>query len=258
MSGADVFTMEPEQVYLGIEELFAIEAEVDRLRKELYTEYVSVATVLAAGQYAIVEVLRLASGRWCHQRSLGFTGLVGVLGEYLAMCAAEAVEIDEFRSRLHYDNTSRDNMALTVAGQEGQAIWRPHLYALPAVSPNPRRDTVDVLNLWAFLTAPTTLPGRAVAKPPESAYTQGEAYEPMVQAVESVTALPGFPSLEKRSRVERTCRRHGIYRSGYTVIENLCSCSEETSGQNWYRRDILKHFVNGARSVRLWSGEHLG
>lgn len=105
--------MEPEQVYLGIEELFAIEAEVDRLRKELYTEYVSVATVLAAGQYAIVEVLRLASGRWCHQRSLGFTGLVGVLGEYLAMCAAEAVEIDEFRSRLHYDNTSRDNMALS-------------------------------------------------------------------------------------------------------------------------------------------------
>ena len=98
MSGADVFTMEPEQVHLAVEALFAIEAEIDRLSDELHTECESTATALTAGQCAIGDALQTASGFWRHQRALGFTGLVGNLGEYLAVCAEEAVEIDEFNA----------------------------------------------------------------------------------------------------------------------------------------------------------------
>ncbi len=96
MPGADVFAMEPEQVHQAVEALFAVEAEVDRLTGELGTECESTATALTDGQCAIGEALETASGFWCHQRALGFTGLVGNLGEYLAVCAEEAVEIDDF------------------------------------------------------------------------------------------------------------------------------------------------------------------
>ncbi len=90
--------MEPEQVHQAVEVLFAVEAEVDRLTAGLRTECESVAMALTEGQCAIGEALATASGFWCDQRALGFTGLVGNLGEYLAVCAEEAVEIDDYNA----------------------------------------------------------------------------------------------------------------------------------------------------------------
>ena len=98
MSGADVFTMEPEQVHEAVEALFAVESEVDRISGELHTECESTATALTTSQCSIGEALTTAANFWRYQRALGFTGLVGNLGEYLAVCAEEAVEIDDFNA----------------------------------------------------------------------------------------------------------------------------------------------------------------
>lgn len=96
MSGADVFTMAPEQVHEAVEALFGVENEVDTLTSGLRTETESVASVLGSANCAIGDALKTASDFWCVQRVLGFTGLVGNLGEYLAVCAEQAVEIDDF------------------------------------------------------------------------------------------------------------------------------------------------------------------
>jgi len=98
MSGADVFTMEPEKVHEAVEVLFGVEAEADRMTDGLRTETESVATALANAQCAIGDALMTASDFWCVQRALGFTSLVGNLGEYLAVCAEQAVEIDDFNA----------------------------------------------------------------------------------------------------------------------------------------------------------------
>ncbi|WP_112136416.1 hypothetical protein [Glycomyces dulcitolivorans] len=96
MSGADVFTMAPEKVHEAVEVLFGVEAEVDNLTTGIQTDTEGVASVLADAQCAIGEALKTASDFWCVQRTMGFTGLVGNLGEYLAVCAEQAVEIDDF------------------------------------------------------------------------------------------------------------------------------------------------------------------
>ncbi|GAA1676889.1 hypothetical protein GCM10009830_24580 [Glycomyces endophyticus] len=96
MSGADVFSMTPEKVHEAVEVLFGIEAEIDTLTGGLRTETDSAATTFAAANCAIGDALTTASDFWCVQRVLGFTGLVGNLGEYLAVCAEQAVEIDDF------------------------------------------------------------------------------------------------------------------------------------------------------------------
>lgn len=96
MAGADVFTMSPDKVHEAVEALFGIEAEVDTMTAGLRTETESVAFTFSSANCAIGEALMTASDFWCVQRILGFTGLVGNLGEYLAVCAEEAVEIDDY------------------------------------------------------------------------------------------------------------------------------------------------------------------
>ncbi|SDE43613.1 hypothetical protein [Glycomyces harbinensis] len=96
MSGADVFSMAPEKVHEAVEVLFGVETEVDTITSGLRAETGSVATAFANAHCAIGEALTTASDFWCVQRVLGFTGLVGNLGEYLAVCAEQAVEIDDF------------------------------------------------------------------------------------------------------------------------------------------------------------------
>lgn len=98
MSGADVFAMSPDKVHEAVEVLFGIEAEVDTITAGLRTETESVASTFSSANCAIGDALTTASDFWCVQRILGFTGLVGNLGEYLAVCAEEAVEIDDYNA----------------------------------------------------------------------------------------------------------------------------------------------------------------
>lgn len=56
--------------------------------------------------------------------------------------------------------------------------------------------------------------------PPESAFTQAEAYAPMEAAVaDLVEALPDFPGFIQRSWAELPCTRDGIEVPGYTNVE---------------------------------------
>lgn len=56
--------------------------------------------------------------------------------------------------------------------------------------------------------------------PPESAYTQAEAYAPMEEAVaEAVAVLPDFPGFEGRDWHELTCSHGGVGDDEYTNIE---------------------------------------
>lgn len=98
MAGADVFAMEPDQVHEAVGLLFGIETEVDTITNGLRAETESVASTLSSANCAIGDALATASDFWCVQRVIGFTGLVGNLGEYLAVCAEEAVEIDDFNA----------------------------------------------------------------------------------------------------------------------------------------------------------------
>jgi hypothetical protein len=72
---------------LTVEVLFGIEHEVDTITNDLRTETESVASTLSSANCAIGDALTTASDFWCVQRVLRFTGLVGNLGEYLAVCA---------------------------------------------------------------------------------------------------------------------------------------------------------------------------
>lgn len=60
----------------------------------------------------------------------------------------------------------------------------------------------------------------AVDPPPESAYTQAEAYVPMEAAVaDLVEALPDFPGFEQRSWAELPCAHNGMQIPDYTNVE---------------------------------------
>jgi hypothetical protein len=98
MSGADVFSMTPEKVHEAVEVLFSIEAEVDTITNGLRTETDTVASTFTSANCANGDALTTASDFWCVQRVIGFTGLVGNLGEYLAVCAESAVEIDDYNA----------------------------------------------------------------------------------------------------------------------------------------------------------------
>ncbi|GAB3236682.1 hypothetical protein GCM10027447_35190 [Glycomyces halotolerans] len=98
MSGADVFVMEPEQVHQAVEALFAVEAEVDRAGTTLAEACDTAAGPLTSGKAAIGPALSAASAWWRDYRVRGFADRVGNLGEYLAVCAEKAVEIDEFNA----------------------------------------------------------------------------------------------------------------------------------------------------------------
>ena len=69
-------------------------------------------------------------------------------------------------------------------------------------------------------TACSTTKDAMEAAPPESAYTQAEAYAPMeAAAAETVDALADFPGFEKRSWTEMPCSHNGIEDPDYTKIE---------------------------------------
>lgn len=98
MAGADVFTLEPDQVHKSVEVLFDIESTVDRQTKAVCEESATVATVLEAAGAALGPALAEATEWWRIHRAGGFTGRCGNTGEYLATCAEQAVEVDEYNA----------------------------------------------------------------------------------------------------------------------------------------------------------------
>lgn len=96
MAGADVFTMAPEEVHKSVEILFEVEAEVDERTLTLFGTTREVADHLADSDTALGPALADAVEWWKQQRAGGFTRLCGNTGEYLAVCAEEAVEVDDY------------------------------------------------------------------------------------------------------------------------------------------------------------------
>lgn len=80
--------------------------------------------------------------------------------------------------------------------------------------------------------------------PPESEYTQAEAYAPMEEAVtETAAALPDFPGFESRWWHELPCEHDGISSADYTNIEIEYSFTAEDSATELTREqyvDVLR------------------
>ncbi len=98
MSGADVFTMDPEEVHNAVAVLFEVEAEVEGQTVAVADATAEVAGNLKDANAALGAALDEAGEWWKVFRAGGFTGLVGNTGEYLATCAEEAVEIDDYNA----------------------------------------------------------------------------------------------------------------------------------------------------------------
>jgi len=98
MAGADVFTMEPEEVHKSVEVLFEVESEVDEATVALTDITTELAQQLKDSDTALGPALAEAAEWWQLQRSSGFTRLCGNTGEYLAVCAEEAVEVDDYNA----------------------------------------------------------------------------------------------------------------------------------------------------------------
>jgi hypothetical protein len=98
MAGADVFAMDPDEVHKSVEILFEIEAEVDRKTAAMAAANTEAAAPLKDADTALGPALEAAGEWWRVHRAGGFCGLVGNTGEYLAVCAEEAVEVDDYTS----------------------------------------------------------------------------------------------------------------------------------------------------------------
>ena len=98
MPGADVFAVDPDEVHKSVEVLFEIEEEVDRRTGEMTTATLDAAGPLKDAGTALGPALEAAGEWWRTDRAGGFTGLVGDTGEYLAVCAEQAVEIDDYNA----------------------------------------------------------------------------------------------------------------------------------------------------------------
>ncbi len=96
MAGADVFAMDPGEVHKSVEILFEIEEEVGRQTEAMATANAEAAGPLKDADTAIGPALEAAGEWWKVRRAGGFCGLVGNTGEYLAVCAEEAVEVDDY------------------------------------------------------------------------------------------------------------------------------------------------------------------
>lgn len=96
MAGADVFAMDPDEVHKSVEILFEIEAEVDRQTATIATTNAETAGPLKEAETALGPALEAAGEWWRIHRAGGFCGLIGNTGEYLAVCAEEAVEVDDY------------------------------------------------------------------------------------------------------------------------------------------------------------------
>lgn len=98
MPGAEVFVMEPDEVHNAVEVLFDVEAAVSQATGDIGEECASVTGELKGLGAALGPSLEAAVSWWATHRAGGFTGLVGNCGEYLATCAEEAVEIDQYNA----------------------------------------------------------------------------------------------------------------------------------------------------------------
>lgn len=98
MAGADVFTMEPDEVHKSVEILFDVESEVDAQTVTLIESTTELAQQLKDSDTALGPALAEAAEWWQLFRAGGFSRLCGNTGEYLAVCAEEAVEVDEYNA----------------------------------------------------------------------------------------------------------------------------------------------------------------
>ncbi|MCC3764611.1 hypothetical protein K3N28_16250 [Glycomyces sp. TRM65418] len=98
MAGADVFTMEPEEVHQSVAILFDVESEVDAQTVTLIDGTAELAQQLKDAGTALGPALAEAAEWWRLSRAGGFSRLCGTTGEYLAVCAEEAVEVDEYNA----------------------------------------------------------------------------------------------------------------------------------------------------------------
>ncbi|WP_026923276.1 hypothetical protein [Glycomyces arizonensis] len=98
MSGADVFTMDPGEVHKSVETLFDVESEVEAQTGTLAEATGSLAQGLTDSSAALGPALAEAADWWKTLRAGGFAGLCGNTGEYLAVCAEEAVEVDDYNA----------------------------------------------------------------------------------------------------------------------------------------------------------------
>jgi len=98
MAGADVFAMDPDEVRKSVEILFEIEEEVDTQAATMATANAEAAGPLKDAATALGPALEAAGEWWQVHRAGGFRGLVGNTGEYLAVCAEEAVEVDDYNA----------------------------------------------------------------------------------------------------------------------------------------------------------------
>ncbi|GAA2269190.1 hypothetical protein GCM10009853_023350 [Glycomyces scopariae] len=90
--------MNPDEVHKTVEILFEVEEEVGSRTTALIDQTGELARQLAATDMALGSALAEAAEWWRMQRAGGFTGLCGNTGEYLAVCAEEAVEVDDYTS----------------------------------------------------------------------------------------------------------------------------------------------------------------
>ncbi|MEU6857930.1 hypothetical protein AB0B28_03495 [Glycomyces sp. NPDC046736] len=98
MAGADVFTLDPDEVHKSVAVLFEIEADVKSQTDSMVASNADAAAPLTAASTALGPALEAAGEWWKIHRAGGFTGLLGNTGEYLAVCAQEAVEVDDFNA----------------------------------------------------------------------------------------------------------------------------------------------------------------
>jgi hypothetical protein len=98
MAGADVFTLDPEEVHKSVEILFDVESEVDAQTATLVDSTCALAQQLKDADTALGPALAEAAEWWQLFRAGGFSGLCGNTGEYLAVCAEEAIEVDEYNA----------------------------------------------------------------------------------------------------------------------------------------------------------------
>ncbi|WP_335989633.1 hypothetical protein [Glycomyces sp. MUSA5-2] len=87
-------------------------------------------------------------------------------------------------------------------------------------------------------------------QPPQSEYTQAEAYAPMETAAsEAAAALPGFPGFHRRSWAELPCSHDGIDDPEHTTVEIRYEFSIEDSGTD----SVRSEYVDVLRD--LWTGQ---
>jgi hypothetical protein len=100
-----------------------------------------------------------------------------------------------------------------------------------------------VITIAAAVLTACSNDGGALNQPPESEYTQAEAYAPMEAAVaESIAVLPDFPGFGWREWYELPCSHNGVDDPNYTMIEIAYNFSEEDSGSDLVREDYVAAF----------------